>query len=243
MLSSFRSGKSEDVINPEQLEFLQSFYDNLGGTDWNWLPETYGAEWTFTESSAANPCAPPLWQGITCGECEPYYGEEICSVISIELPGYNLVGSLENVAYFSYMDMLRILNLNNNSLTGYLNYDMNYMYYLENMTMDNNQILGFYPGTTYEYTKLRTLSMSNNAMVGSIPSFISASTALLTLDLSKNSLTGGISNAIGAVDSFVTFNLADNMLTGKIFLVSNNALVLLLHIHLMSLTTRELLLL
>jgi len=219
--------QSVDVINPQQLEFLQSFYDVLGGTNWNWRSEAYGAIWSFSESSAANPCAAPLWQGITCGECEPYYGEEICSVTSIELPGYNLVGTLESVNYFSYMEMLKVFNLNDNTLTGYLSYDMNYMYYLENMTMDNNQILGFYPGSTYEYTSLRALSMANNAMVGSTPSFIASSTGLMALDLSGNSLTGGITNSIGVVDSFVTFNLADNQLTGEIK-ISNNIVVFVL---------------
>ncbi|KAJ1386792.1 hypothetical protein B484DRAFT_410095, partial [Ochromonadaceae sp. CCMP2298] len=95
------------------LDALRALYDTTDGPNWLWGDLSRGcAEWNFT--AGANPSA-ELWQGVTCGGCSN--GGQ-CFVSKLQLPSFNLVGTLP--AALGNLKGLSELGLNSNSLSGSL---------------------------------------------------------------------------------------------------------------------------
>ncbi|KAJ1387351.1 hypothetical protein B484DRAFT_409926, partial [Ochromonadaceae sp. CCMP2298] len=91
------------------LDALRALYDSTDGPNWLWGDLSSGrAEWNF--KPGANPCA-ERWQGVTCGGCSN--GGE-CFVSKLQLPSFNLVGTLP--AALGNLKGLSELDLNSNSL-------------------------------------------------------------------------------------------------------------------------------
>ncbi|CAL1371616.1 unnamed protein product [Linum trigynum] len=107
-----------------------------------------------SNSSAASPCR---WFGIAC--------DESGSVTEINLSYLDMTGTLQNLNFYSFPNLLRL--------------DLKY-----------NQFTGTIPPTIGLLSKLQFLDLSTNSLNGTIPLSISNLTRVYELDLSRNNITG-----------------------------------------------------
>nr|POE84568.1 isoform 2 of mdis1-interacting receptor like kinase 2 [Quercus suber] len=98
------------------------------------------------------------------------------SVTHLNLSGYGLRGTLHNLNFQSFPNLLS-LNLSNNSLSGIINSNISHL------------------------SKLSLLDLSGNQFTGRIPSEIGNLTSLHVIDLSANRMTGLIPQDLGALSS------------------------------------------
>ncbi|KAJ1418077.1 hypothetical protein B484DRAFT_400603, partial [Ochromonadaceae sp. CCMP2298] len=117
------------------LDALRALYDSTDGP--NWDLSSGRAEWNFT--AGANPCA-ERWQGVTCLGCSN--GGQ-CFVSKLQLPSFNLVGTLP--AALGNLTGLSELVLNSNSLSGSLPPELGNMASLQVLDLSSNALTGSLP--------------------------------------------------------------------------------------------------
>ena len=90
----------------KEINGLYDLFNSTNGKGWLWLNTgLYGNIWTF--DSKANPCL-QHWQGVNCSQP---LSATANTIVSIELPYYNLVGTIPGSLGNSFSS-LQILSLN-----------------------------------------------------------------------------------------------------------------------------------
>jgi Leucine-rich repeat (LRR) protein len=122
------------VVNPlpnAQLDALQDLYLATNGVSWLWRPveSSNAVEWNFKTvlGETPNPCS-PIWQGLNCSsECSSTNRSvyKYCTLTALELPRYNLSGTLP--ASIGNLTGLTILDLSSNRLHGTLPLTIGYL--------------------------------------------------------------------------------------------------------------------
>jgi hypothetical protein len=82
---------------------LQSLYNATNGTSWDWRSIIdSGLVWNFTDVEVQNPCAHPLWQGITCDAVGSH-------VLELILEDYHIRGPLpSDLAHLTELNKLKL---------------------------------------------------------------------------------------------------------------------------------------
>ncbi|KAH0989980.1 hypothetical protein GBA52_001463 [Prunus armeniaca] len=112
------------------------------------------------------------------------------------------------------LDQLRVLSLQNNSLTGPIP-DLSGLTNLKTLFLDRNSFVGSLPPSLSSLHRLRTLDLSFNNLTGPLPAFlITGLDRLYYLRLDWNRFTGPVP-ALNQ-SSLRTFNVSGNNLTGVI---------------------------
>ena len=142
-------------------EALLDAKDDLGGDDLNWDAGTAMAE----------------WEGVTMSDGR---------VSEVWLKGKSLDGEVS--AAFGRVEMLTLLNLHTNSLSGEIP-DLSGASMLEELYLPNNDLTGSIPASLNDLTNLTELWLWGNMLTGEIPD-LSALTSLDKLKLAGNDLSG-----------------------------------------------------
>nr|TKR78855.1 putative inactive receptor kinase [Populus alba] len=112
------------------------------------------------------------------------------------------------------LDQLRVLGLQNNSLTGPIPYDLSKLTNLKSLFLDHNSFSGSFPPPLISLHRLRTLDLSYNNLSGPIPSALISLDRLYYLRLDRNLFNGSIPPLNQS--SLLTLNVSFNNLSGAI---------------------------
>ncbi|KAI4316676.1 hypothetical protein L6164_024632 [Bauhinia variegata] len=143
------------------------------------------------------------WQGVKCN------GEK---VVRLVLQGLDLGGVL-GANTLSRLDQLRVLSLQNNSLTGLIP-DLSGLVNLKSLFLDNNHFTGSFPPSIFSLHRLRTLDLSRNNFSGPIPALLAKLDRFYYIRLSWNRFNGSIPPLNQS--ALRTFDVSGNNLTGAI---------------------------
>lgn len=143
------------------------------------------------------------WQGVIC-----YQRRVVRLVIeNLDLGGILVSDTLTN------LDQLRVLSLQNNSLTGPIP-DLSLLVNLKTLFLDHNSFTGTFPLSVLSLHRLKTLDLSHNNLTGPIPKGLVSLDRLISLRLDLNRFNGSIP-ALNQ-SSLRTLNVSFNNLTGAI---------------------------
>ncbi|KAJ0230455.1 Leucine-rich repeat protein kinase family protein [Hirschfeldia incana] len=143
------------------------------------------------------------WRGVDCSQDR---------VVRLVLNGVGLRGRFSPET-LSRLDQLRVLSLEDNSLSGSVP-DLSPLVNLRTLTLSRNGFSGSLPPSLLSLRRLIVLDLSYNNFSGEIPSEINALTRLGSLNLEFNRFTGELPPLN---QSYMTaFNVSGNNLTGKI---------------------------
>ncbi|KAE8718115.1 putative inactive receptor kinase [Hibiscus syriacus] len=154
----------------------------------------------FSENASFGFCD---WQGVTC------YQQKVVRLIleDLDLGGVFAPNTLSQLA------QLRVLSLQNNSLTGPIP-DLSGLLNLKTLFLDHNSFNGSFPLSLLSLHRIRTLDLSYNNLTGPIPTSLASLDPLYYLRLDLNRLNGTIPPLNQS--SLKTFNISGNNLTGPI---------------------------
>ncbi|KAJ7966584.1 putative Receptor protein kinase [Quillaja saponaria] len=143
------------------------------------------------------------WEGIKCA------GQKMVRLVlqSLDLGGVFAPDTL------SRLDQLRVLSLQNNSLTGPIP-DLSGLVNLKSLFLDHNYFTGPFPPSVLYLHRLRTLDFSHNNLSGSIPTWLSSQDRFYYLRLDWNRFNGTIPPLNQS--ALKTFDVSGNNLTGAI---------------------------
>ncbi|XP_010442087.1 PREDICTED: probable inactive receptor kinase At5g67200 [Camelina sativa] len=143
------------------------------------------------------------WWGVTC------YGNRVVRLVieDLYLGGQLVPDSVDR------LDQLRVLSLQNTSLTGPIP-DLSGLGNLKSLFLDHNSFSGSFPLSVLALHRLRTLDFSSNNLTGLIPPGLALSGRLNYLRLDSNRFSGPIP-ALNQ-SSLHTFNVSINNLTGAV---------------------------
>lgn len=172
---------------------LTEFYEVMDGDNWTrndgWLdPEVHHCQ----------------WHGVSC--------DGVGVTHSLNLPGNNLSGNLDDTEIFQLFDRL---NLSDNRIRGTLPFIGSSF---ESVDLSHNLMDGELPGVSGRAGQnLFELELANNRFSGEVPESWEQ-LELRTLDLSNNELTGTAGGAFAAMqtDDPGLILLADNQFTGEL---------------------------
>ncbi|XVE70126.1 hypothetical protein DITRI_Ditri10aG0046500 [Diplodiscus trichospermus] len=142
------------------------------------------------------------WQGVTC------YQQKVVRLIIEDLD----LGGIFAPNTLSRLDQLRVLSLQNNSLTGSIP-DLSALINLKSLFLDHNFFTGSFP-PIFTLHRIRTLDLSYNNLTGPIPTALASLDRLYYLRLDWNHFNGTIPPLNQS--SLKTFNISGNNLTGAI---------------------------
>ncbi|XWS24201.1 hypothetical protein CRYUN_Cryun28dG0080400 [Craigia yunnanensis] len=143
------------------------------------------------------------WQGVTC------YQQKVVRLIIEDLD----LGGFFSPNTLSHLDQLRVLSLQNDSLTGSIP-DLSGLVNLKSLFLDHNFFTGSFPPSILSLHRIRTLDLSYNNLTGPIPSSLASLDRLYYLRLDWNRFNGTIPPLNQS--SLKTFNISRNNLTGAI---------------------------
>lgn len=200
-----------------QYEALYDLYNATHGLFWNWKKDTlsYGSIWEFPATFPVNvstadlaaPCT-QSWQGVLCA----LISTDHCAVIVLELPSYNLVGSIS--ASLGQLSQLDYLDLASNKITYTIPSSIGQLVQLQYMDLSNNFISGDMPASIGLLSNLTALYLQINFLTGPIPSVITELFQLEILDFAANSLSGTIPSNIGRLAQLQQLDFSFTFLTG-----------------------------
>ncbi|KAM1507310.1 hypothetical protein PS1_016943 [Malus domestica] len=145
------------------------------------------------------------WTGV---QCAARY-----KIVRLVIKSQNL-GGIFALDTLTRLDQLRVLSLQNNSLTGPVP-DLAGFTNLKTLFLDHNSFSGSFPPSLSSLYLLRTLDLSYNNLTGSLPAFlITDLDRLYYLRLEWNRFTGPVP-ALNQ-SNLQTFNVSGNNLTGAI---------------------------
>ncbi|CAN1274167.1 Probable inactive receptor kinase At5g67200 [Linum perenne] len=144
-----------------------------------------------------------LWQGVEC------LGNRVVRLVLQDLP----LGGVFATDTLTRLDQLRVLSLQNNSLTGPIP-DLSSLVNLKSLFLDHNYFSGSFPPSLASLHRLRTLDLSFNSLSGSLPSWLTSLDRLNTLRLEWNRFNDSIPPLNQS--SLMSFNVSHNNLTGAI---------------------------
>ncbi|CAL0309099.1 unnamed protein product [Lupinus luteus] len=192
ILSLFLLPLSFSITDPFDVEALQVLYNALNS------PKVL----TGWKISDGDPCG-ESWKGITC---------EDSSVVSIELSGLGLNGTLGYL--LSDLMSLRKLDLSDNKIHDIIPYQLPPN--LTSMNLARNNLSGNLPYSFSAMTSLNYLNVSNNALSMTIGDIFQTLSDLGTLDLSLNSFSGDLPLSFASLSNISSLFLQNNQLTGSL---------------------------
>ncbi|KAL4311435.1 hypothetical protein GQ457_01G012160 [Hibiscus cannabinus] len=154
----------------------------------------------FSQNTSFHFCE---WKGVTC------FQQKVVRLIIEDLH----LGGLFSPNTLSLLDQLRVLSLQNNSLTGPIP-DLSALINLKSLYLDHNFFTGSFPPSILSFHRIRTLDLSCNNLTGSIPNSLTSLDRLYYLRLDRNRFNGTIPPLNQS--SLKTFNISGNNLTGAI---------------------------
>lgn len=143
------------------------------------------------------------WQGVKCAQGR---------VVRFALQGFGLRGVLAPNT-LTRLDQLRVLNLDNNSLSGPIP-DLSGLANLKSLFLDHNSFSGSFPPSILLLHRLRVLDLSHNNFTGPIPADLTGLDRLSCLRLQSNRFNGTVPPLNQSY--LLIFNVSDNNLTGAI---------------------------
>ncbi|KAM6540561.1 hypothetical protein CsatB_005008 [Cannabis sativa] len=143
------------------------------------------------------------WQGVKCAQGR---------VVRLVLQSFGLRGNFPPDS-LSRLDQLRVLSLNNNSLSGPLP-DLSALTNLKSLFLDRNSFSGSFPPSILTLHRLLTLDLSSNNFTGPIPVEIVKLDRLNSLRLELNRFNGTLPPLNQSM--LLVFNVSGNNLTGPI---------------------------
>ncbi|KAF5186471.1 Inactive leucine-rich repeat receptor-like serine/threonine-protein kinase [Thalictrum thalictroides] len=143
------------------------------------------------------------WVGVECVENK---------VVRLVLQGFDLNGVFESNT-LSQLDQLRVLSLQNNSLTGPIP-DLSQLINLKSLFLNHNLFSGFFPTSVLSLYRIRILDLSYNNLTGLIPIELTHLDRIYYLQLNSNHFNGTIPPFNQSL--LQAFNVSDNNLTGAI---------------------------
>ncbi|KAJ7958193.1 putative Receptor protein kinase [Quillaja saponaria] len=151
-------------------------------------------------SSASHFCH---WEGVKC------VGQKVVRLVlqSLDLGGVFAQDTL------SLLDQLRVLSLQNNSLTGLIP-NLSGLINLKSLFLDGNYFTGPFPPSISFLHRLRTLDFSHNNLSGPIPTWLSKQDRFYYLRLDWNRFNGTIPPLNQS--ALRTFDVSGNNLSGAI---------------------------
>lgn len=189
------------IDNTPETCTLLKLYESTHGNQWinsaGWLEASKGLN--------NNPCE---WYGVTCNQDG--------RVVSIELSGNNLVGSIP--VNLEYLDYLETMDVSSNQLVGTFPTQLLQLENLRHLDLSNNQYETSLIFSNVSSSKLESLDLSYNRFGGSIPTGIADLTQLQLLNISANNLAGEIPKELGQLKSLTEINLSNNQFEGKVLL-------------------------
>ena len=233
------SNSCNGTFPSSQLNSLEILYNATGGaTHWVWS-ENYtinGIPWNFSQSSDSyiNPCS-SRWQYLTCNSH--------CEVVSLELDGAGLIGTLPGNVFVGLVETLTVLTISNHDplLTGKLPWSLSSLAAIETINLSNNNFSSTIPSDLgNKLTRCRYLQINGNGLTGSLPSSLGLMESLIIFEGHENSLSGYLPSTltqlrnlqrldiggnriigtlplyIGEIKSLVSLNLSSNLLYGTI---------------------------
>lgn len=144
------------------------------------------------------------WQGVQCNAK--------LKVERLVLQGLDLGGIFASNT-LSGLDQLRVLSLQNNSLTGPIP-DLSGLHNLKSLFLDNNRFTGSFPPSVLSLHRLRTLDFSHNNLSGPIPANLTKLDRFYYLRLGWNRFNGTIPPFNQS--SLRTFDVSGNNFSGPI---------------------------
>ncbi|KAG9440496.1 hypothetical protein H6P81_020661 [Aristolochia fimbriata] len=154
----------------------------------------------FSVSGSLDYCQ---WRGVKCAKGK---------VIRLVLESSGLRGRFAEDT-LSRLDQLRVLSLQNNSLSGPIP-DLSPLLNLKSLFLDHNSFEGSFPVSVLPLHRLRTLDLSHNALQGPIPDRLAGLDRLYYLRLELNRFNGTI--PAFNQSSLRVFNVSNNDLTGAV---------------------------
>jgi Leucine-rich repeat (LRR) protein len=240
------AAKCQDPIAQSEFEGLQSFYlaaSHGGSTTWTWREpySQYGNPWNFSSVGNNNdnsylglPCG-NSWQGLGC---EPVGAGSQCTIVSIGLDNYGLVGHistnislLTNVGNLSlaanalgstlpssiqYLSSLQTLDLQNNALSGSVPSELGLLSGLQVLNLAMNIFKHTIPSELFDATSLTSINFDINHLSGSIPSNLGQLSNLEELSMDVNILNNVLPTEIGLLTSLKTLSIRENSLSGQL---------------------------
>ncbi|KAL3505131.1 hypothetical protein ACH5RR_034972 [Cinchona calisaya] len=143
------------------------------------------------------------WAGVECSESK---------VVRFVIEGMNL-GGIVAPNSLTRLDQLRVLSLQNNSLTGPLP-DLSGLVNLKVLFLSHNFFTGFIPPSITTLHRLKTLDLSHNNLTGPLPISLNNLDRLYLLWLDSNRFNGSIP-ALNQT-TLQIFNISNNNLSGPI---------------------------
>ncbi|XP_024019525.1 probable inactive receptor kinase At5g67200 [Morus notabilis] len=143
------------------------------------------------------------WRGVKCAQGR---------VVRLVLQGYGLRGVFPPDS-LTRLDQLRVLSLNNNSLSGPIP-DLSPLVNLKSLFLDRNSFSGAFPPSILTLHRLLTLDLSFNNFSGPIPAGITALDRLNSLRLQWNRFNGTLPPLNQSL--LFVFNVSRNNLTGAV---------------------------
>ncbi|KAL5705623.1 hypothetical protein ACHQM5_023904 [Ranunculus cassubicifolius] len=143
------------------------------------------------------------WVGVKCVQNR---------VVRLILQGFNLNGVFTPNT-LTHLDQLRVLSLQNNSLTGTIP-DLSQLVNLKSLYLNHNAFSGTFPLSIVTLYRLRILDLSRNNLTGEIPKELTSLDRVYYLRLDSNRFNGTIPAFNQSV--LQVFNVSDNDLTGAV---------------------------
>lgn len=111
---------------------------------------------------------------------------------------------------------LRVLHLQNNSLSGPLSHGIGHLTNLVELDISSNSFTGVFPDVFWSFAKLLQFSASSNNFTGYLPTSLLNSPSLTKLDLHNNTLNGPINLNCSAMTHLKSLHLGSNNFHGSI---------------------------
>ncbi|KAK4751440.1 hypothetical protein SAY87_004922 [Trapa incisa] len=155
---------------------------------------------SYNGSSSLSHCT---WPGVYC-----LHGR----VVRLVVVGFHL-GGIVPPDSLSRLDQLRVLSLQNNSLSGPIP-DLSSLVNLKSLFLDHNFFSGQFPPSIFSLHRVRTVDLSHNNLTGPLPSSLTKLERLNYLRLDWNRFNGTVPPLNQS--SLQTFNVSGNNLSGPI---------------------------
>uniref|UniRef100_A0A6N2NAJ5 non-specific serine/threonine protein kinase n=1 Tax=Salix viminalis TaxID=40686 RepID=A0A6N2NAJ5_SALVM len=147
------------------------------------------------------------WSGVACGRRHQ-------RVVELDLHSYKLVGGLS--PSIGNLSFLRLLNLENNSLSSSIPGELGRLFRLQMLRLGNNSFSGEIPANISSCANLIALRLEGNNLTGKLPEQLESLSKLKVLNFILNNLVGEIPPSFGNLSSIVEIRGMRNALKGVI---------------------------
>ncbi|KMZ62182.1 hypothetical protein ZOSMA_487G00100 [Zostera marina] len=188
----------DSATDPSDVKALGVLYNSLNSPSQlsNWKSNDNG-----------DPCG-ESWKGISCSGS---------SVVSIQIQGLGLIGSLGYL--LSNLLSLKTLDVSNNKIHDTIPYQVPPN--LTHLNLASNNFSGNLPYSISAMTSLEYLNVGHNSLSQVIGDIFTNLHHLLTLDLSSNNFSGNLPKSLGDLSKLSTLHLQNNKLSGPVNVLAN----------------------